>query len=596
MTTEQAMIRLDKTPLSRIRVMQSASELTWYAAHELQKYILLCTGVKLPVVRGDDASGCGEFLLQLVPDGYATQLHDRIRVSADGNSLRLCGENEISVLYAVYDFLQEFCGVRFFAPGAEFEHVPRMSELVVELSRLPYENGSAFAIRDFVNRTNSHDVFSFAVKNRVNTILGCGPWVNGSEKCSDVNAALIHSFGLKVRGPGHSWKHFVPQAELFAEHPEYFPLLKGKRTVTGRTACFSNPEVQRIFRENLRRYLRRHPYWDIFAFWAEDVPDMHYCECDECRRLETSDWYFTLVNMAAEVVAEELPNATFELIAYEDTTKPPQTVRSLFRNGRNMLVNCCINKNRDLYRPYAQRTFNNDMLMDLFGGWLSWAKETGYEGRLMMMEYYNLCEYPGACGRTFLWPLAVMQEDAKFYLRSGITAMGAFTGFDRLAFPTPLNLWAWLKIWNNPELDLEALKKDFHNCYFGLNAPRIMLYFNKLQELMMKPASAESISAIEALATFIHPENGFREELLLCHLRYAVIVKRLYLAYYEDDRERFEAVKREFLSFPAENSRILSRAVAPFPLLWYDYLFYCLYWREDGTRNELPLKLKGMFI
>ena len=294
------MIALGETRLTAVSVAENASELTRYAAEELRKYLALATGETLPVRTG--APAAGTIRLELTTGGYALKKFDRVRVSAEAGTLVLRGENPVSVLYAVYDFLQEFCNVRFFAPGAAFEDVPRVPQLVIDPARLPWEHGSAMAIRDFVNRTNSAEALSFAVKSRVNTVLGCGPWVNGSEQCSPVNAALIRSFGLKVRGPGHSWKHFVPDASCYAEHPEYFPLLHNKRTVTGRTACFSHPEVQRIFREKLRAYLQTHPYWDIFAFWAEDVRDYWYCECDACRQKSTTDWYFTLGNIAAEVV------------------------------------------------------------------------------------------------------------------------------------------------------------------------------------------------------------------------------------------------------------------------------------------------------
>ena len=583
------MIHLKDHKYIRIGISADASELTEYAARELRDYLCLITGERLKVCRFSDVPQKGEIRVMLSTEGYEKRGFDRVRIFEADGVLVLQGENEISVLYAVYDFLQEFCDVRFFAPGKEFEYVPTTSKLAIDDARLPFEKGSAFEIRDFVNRTNSHDVFSFAVKNRINSILGCGPWVNGSDKCSEVNAALIHSFGLKVRGPGHSWKHFVPQDNLFDEHPEYFPLLNGKRTPTGRTACFSNPEVQRIFMENLRNYLRRHPYWDIFAFWAEDTGDSHYCECENCRRMSTTDWYFTIANLAAEVVAEEIPEAVFEVIAYQGTLEPPKAVRSLRGGGRNMLINCCINQMRDLFHPYANRTYTNAGLMDIFNNWQAWMRESQYCGKFMMMEYYNLCEYPdtGPCGRSLLWPLEVMQQDAMFYLSQGVNAMGAFTGFDRLAFPTPLRLWAWIRLWSNPELDLASLKDDFYSHYFGRDARRIRLFSERMEALMLQAASHANIADLEALESQLIPDNGFREDVLLCHLRFAVIVKKTHLAYLEGERQHFEAFKSEYLRFQSRYSRLLSQAVAPFPFLWYDYQFFRLRWQKDGSRKEL---------
>ena len=582
------MILLGKTRLTSVSVAEDASELTRYAAAELQKYLALSTGEKLPLRTGPAAAG--SVRLELTPDGFTSDKFDRIRVFADGDTLVLQGENQVSVLYAVYDFLQEFCSVRFFAPGEAYEDVPRTAELLIDPARLPWEHGSAMAIRDFVNRTNSAEALSFAVKSRVNTVLGCGPWLNGSEQCSPVNAALIRSFGLKVRGPGHCWKHFVPDPACFESHPEYFPLLQGRRTVTGRTACFSNPAVRQIFREKLRAYLREHPYWDIFAFWAEDVPDPYYCGCDACRRKSTTDWYFTLGNIAAEVLAEELPDAAFEWIAYQGTAEPPKQVKHLLGNGRNMLVNCCVNPMRDLYHPMDGDSEPNRKLLKTIRSWLDFLRGIGYEGRFMMMEYYNLCEYPdsGPCGRTLLWPLDVMRHDVRFYRRLGVTAMGAFTGFDKLAFPTPLRLWAWMKLWNDPDLDLESLKSDFYSRYFGPDAPAVRTYCEDLERLMSEPADAANLASIGELGGRIARIGGPRGDVLRCHHEYCLLAKQMFQAYLDGDRAEFERRKAAFLKFPEKHARLLASVMAPFPMLWYGHCFFRIGWNDDGTRKEQP--------
>ena len=70
----------------------------------------------------------------------------------------------------------------------------------------------------------------------------------------------IRKRGGLMHGPGHIFKEFLPEEALFAEHPEYFPIVEGKRTVTGKGACFSNPKVRRLFVDKVRTYLQKHPY------------------------------------------------------------------------------------------------------------------------------------------------------------------------------------------------------------------------------------------------------------------------------------------------------------------------------------------------
>ena len=572
--------------LTTILIDENATELTAYAAFELQKYLRKALNCTLEIKRGTPTVGCFHLIQRSFPEDR--KLFDRTCIKDMGGWLELAGENPISVLYAVYDFLKSCLGIRFFAAGEAFEHVPHQQVLNLPVG-FQKEFGSAFEIRDFVNRTNSPDVLSFAVKNRINTILGCGPWKDGSENCSYENARLIHSYGLKVRGPGHSWKHFVPSNLLFKEHPEYFPMKDGRRQPNGRTACFSNPDVRRIFRENLRAYLHNHPYWDIFAFWAEDLPDMHYCQCPECSKRSTTDWYLTLANEAAEVVSEVLPNARFEFIVYQGTNNPPQTIQKFFRDGENMLVNFCFGQTRDLFTPFAERKHTNDELFELYSNWRSFLRNVGYKGKTMLMEYYNLCEYPntGPCGRALMWPLEVMQQDIQFYLRDGLNGLGAFTGFDRLAFPSPWKHWAWMNLWTNPNLDLDSLQKDFLQCYYGANAQTVGAYFQKLEDVMFTKLSEANLAELEGLGAMLDGLSGERFDIIRVHLRLAILVKHLHWAFQCDDREDFESWKKQYLTYQQDNATLLAKMVAPFPMLWFDFILNRIGWLSDGTKRKI---------
>ena len=596
------MIKAGDFLLNGIRIPESMPSPGRYAAEELQKYLLQITGENLPV--RVDAPGEGReccFVLECSAEGFAKEGFDRTRIywRETDRSLVLCGENPISVLYAVYDFLKAFGGVRFYAPGSAFESVEACHEFILDPADFPVEFSSAVAVRDFVNRTNSHEVFSFAVKNRINSILGCGPWVNGSDQCSKVNAALIHSFGLKIRGPGHSWKHFVPDPALFAEHSEYFPLVNGKRIINGRTCCFSNPDARKVFMDNVRAYLKAHPYWDIFAFWAEDVPDMRYCDCEECRKKSTTEWYFLLCNEVAQILHEELPDAIFELIVYRGTANAPEKPFPFFLNGEKMLIDFCFNLSRDLYHPLAEEINANIELCDSYRKWRTFLQKSSFKGKMMLMEYYNLCEFPnsGPCGRALLWPLSVIRDDVIFYLKEGFNALGAFTGFDRLAFPTPLRLWTFLQLWSDPFLDLEALKQEFFTRYFGADSSRVMDYTGQFEKAMCEEVSEENLDVLKNCLTLLDGLEGKRIEILRVHHEYSVIVKKVFLAWSRKEKSSYEDAVTEWRSFPERHARILAEFTAPFPLLWYD--FWCgskIGWDRQGKWIELTEEKRKMWL
>lgn len=588
MKIQKNAVMLGATPLVRISYPANAPGPVRLAAGELRDYLRASLGVSLET--GEGVVEPGEFFVttaRLSPDVFAAagpfpaNEHDRCAVFGRDGCVFLVGENPLSAQYAVYDFLQAYLGIRFFAPGREHEYVPVHSSLQLA-EGFVFRHGSRFAIRNWVNRTNDPEVIRFAVKNRINTVLGCGPWNPslGSELCNAKDAELVRAHGLKLRGPGHAWRHFIPHESLFATHPEYFPVVDGRRTINGRTACFSNPSVRGIFRENLRRFLREHPYWDVFAFWAEDVPDSCYCACDECRKLTLSDWYIILANEAAEVVAEELPDTVFELIAYQGTRFPPRHVKNLFRKGATMLINLCLGCTRDLYRPLASRTNGSAEVYTRYREWRDYLTATGYQGRIMIMEYYNLCEMPnqGPNGRALLWPMDTIREDTRFYSRDGVDCLGAFTGFDRLCWPSPFNIWCWLRLWSDPDLTVEALEDDFYPAYFGAAGLAVRDYMDHLQRAMREITCTDNVATVRALGRdldAIQPDPddtqlAERLKRVRLHHEYCVLLKELFHAYLEDKPAVWQALEEPYVTFFERHRLDLQENMTPFPPLWGD--------------------------
>ncbi len=597
-------IFIDRFPIRRIVHPPETSPVFRRAAGELRAYLEKSLGVSLPVTEGEPAEGVFYIsgidvepgLLEIV-GAFENGKYDSSFAAVRGHTVFLAGENPLSSLYAVYDFLQACLDIRFFA--ARHEYVPEKEEL-----RLPEgflrKTGSDFAVRSWVNRTNDPEVIRFAVQNRINTILGCGPWNPslGTDKGSIENAEMVRSWGLKMRGPGHCWRYFLPDESLFSVHPEYFPFSGGRRQVNGRTACFSNPAVRDIFRDNLRKYLRENPYWDIFAFWAEDIHDLNYCGCPECSAMTNSDWYMILVNEAAELLEEEKPDAVFELIAYHSTRTPPVRVRKLHRNGRNMLVNLCIGQKRDIFSPLRKREHGSGEVFCRYEEWRRYLADVNFEGQIMMMDYYNLCEWPnqGPRGRALLWPMDVIREDLLFYRADGIRGCGAFTGVDCLCWPSPFNIWSWLQLWSRPDTRIETLKDDFYPKYFGRFSGPVREYVEKLENGMYERTSAENIERLKAFDPLLEslremdvdPVLAERLRLLKLHHRYCVLLKEIFLAYLENDLPKWESLETPFNRFFEENREVLQPHFAPYPPLW-GTLWY-RYFRSRGPemiRSEM---------
>ena len=60
-------------------------------------------------------------------------------------------------------------------------------------------------------------------------------------------------------------------------------------------------------------------------------------------------------------------------------------MKKLLNDGRNMLVNCCVNQMRDLYHPMDADSAPNRELLGIIREWREFLDGIGYKGRFMMM-------------------------------------------------------------------------------------------------------------------------------------------------------------------------------------------------------------------
>jgi hypothetical protein len=140
--------------------------------------------------------------------------------------------------------------------------------------------------------------------------------------------------------------HRVFPPEKYAEtHPEYYPLIGGKRWIPepGDSAwrpCESNPEVLRLTVEYARQWFDEHPNVDSFSLGMDDIS--HLCSCPNCRAMdphpdsyekwEFSDRHYKFVNAVAREAAKTHPDRYIGTLIYSIARKPPETVPKLEDN------------------------------------------------------------------------------------------------------------------------------------------------------------------------------------------------------------------------------------------------------------------------
>ena len=89
------------------------------ASRELSEHLKLVTGANLPTIAEKDVPAGGKSLIFVGNTGKAPKKNykfDEILIKMDGGNLILAGHEKRGCLYAVYSFLQDVVGVRWWAP------------------------------------------------------------------------------------------------------------------------------------------------------------------------------------------------------------------------------------------------------------------------------------------------------------------------------------------------------------------------------------------------------------------------------------------------------------------------------------------------
>jgi hypothetical protein len=301
-----------------------------YAAKELQRFVAEITGVRLPVV-SESAAGEGPAFL-LGPCGRSVKAglveragklrEDGVLIKSVGADIALLGSNERGNLYSVYVLLEKYLGVRFLAWDCTV--VPKDDMLT--LPNLDYAYAPPFMYRE----TLYWDSFpkQIAARQRLN-----GPYT----KCDASVGGKIDFFPYV-----HSFDDLFPPEEYFKDHPEYFGVQGGKR-VAGHVhaqLCLTNPDVLRLAKEKVLKWIDEHP--DVPIIDVSQNDGIGPCECEKCMAIVNEEGsqhgpILRFVNAIADEVAKKHPDKWVETLAYAYSTKPP----AITKPRPNVIIRLC---------------------------------------------------------------------------------------------------------------------------------------------------------------------------------------------------------------------------------------------------------------
>lgn len=441
----------------RIVTPSSPTTMDTKAAEDLAMWLKEITGATFPVVKEGASftstgreisigntmlyalSGSANPGVDLGRDGYS--------IAVKGNALFITGGKKRGIINGVYCLLEEDLGCRWYAQGTQtipkrptlkFRPVARIYRPILEDRRSPYYADAWQAEWSLRNKT-------YCSGGPVPPEWGGFPRIWG----------FVHTFDA-----------LVPPAQYFAEHPEYYSEIEGKRQPF--QLCMTNPDVLKIITDKVRDALKADPSIEFFEVSPNDRMD--YCECANCKKINDSEGTYMgallqFINKVADSIKDDYPNTKINTLAYLGTIVPPKTIKP----RPNVSFWLCTDS-------YAW-TRPNDYAWEV----PKFATSMGRWGK--MKANMIIWDYPS--NFAYMTPninIPVVAENLRYYIRNGATGVMFQCAHDVNfgADHSFMRSWVWAKQLWDPSRDTRALIRDFNYGYYGVAGQYMQEYDDML--------------------------------------------------------------------------------------------------------------------
>ena len=429
------------------------------AARELQEHIAEVCGVKFAIepdtaVAADAKQivlGPSARMKQLLPDLDVTRLgHDGIVIKTVGKNLVLAGRPPRGTLYAVYTFLEDVVGCRWWTSTESFvPHKPTLTIPALDVSYAPH-----LRVREAFYRDAFNGVFA------------------ARSKCNGHFERIAAEYGghYKIVGWCHTFFPLLPPAKYFADHPDWYSEINGKRTAERTQLCLTNEDMRKELTRNALARLRKEPGAGMISISQNDWAGP--CQCPRCSAVvedegSQSGPLLRSVNAVAEAIEKEFPDALVETLAYHYTRQPPRHVRP----RRNVVIRLC-SIECSYVQPLGSGPQNEKFRRDI-EGWSAVAP------RLYVWNYVTNF-------RNYILPhpnLRVLTPNIRFFVKHN--AIGLFEqGDSGCSIGDFVRLRAWMLahlMWD-PTRDDKALIREFMEGYYGAAAPHLIAYLDLVHD------------------------------------------------------------------------------------------------------------------
>ena len=437
----------------------------------LQNYIAKLTDVVLPILHDTNPLKTKYEIIvgstEREIDETKTQKfadEEYVLYTKDGNVIINGGAR--GILYAVYDFLEKYFGVRFFTK--DFERVLNCDTIKIE--EIHEHFLPVFEYREISDWTAWNADFS--VKSKIN-----GTFIRNLRPEDGEGVGFAGGF----EGLVHTIGWLVPPHKYYKSNPEFYALQEnGERNPGG--LCFHSDGAFKVLLKNVKAWLNAERNPTIVSVSVNDG-NAAYCRCEKCKKVlqkgNDTDLLMLFVNKVARAVRKEYPNISVETISYAQVADTPKFVKP----EPNVAIQVCAEGCRKLSLPDAiaeyEKTGNKNLVYNYkFAKRLeTLAKVTS---KIYVWDYpydYNVLNAPFPVLHTLL-------GTSRYYADHNVKGIFINGNVDSCEF-TELKVYLLAKSMYNPymtEAEYELCMDEFLEAYYGRGWKYIKKYIQLLEK------------------------------------------------------------------------------------------------------------------
>ncbi len=275
----------------------------------------------------------------------------------------------------------------------------------------------------------------------------------------------------------HTYSKLIPAEKYFKTHPEFFPLIDGKRfssTPHKGQLCYTAPGLAEEIAGRLEEAIKQNPHARIYSVSSNDNRVAN-CECPRCQALIKRDGIpgaqLDLANRVADLLAKKYPDILISTLAYVDSQVPPQHIKP----SKNVLI---------VYAPIHQRANMINMLLPI-----NEVKDPLGRERVVEAEIYR---WRQMADHVLLWDYADRYEAAAqpfptfdaqsrgydFLKQLGVMGIFSEVAHGEISSLGALKSWIFAKKMWDTSRSMDELIREFVTEYYGPAAPKMMEYIN----------------------------------------------------------------------------------------------------------------------